>query len=67
MLDLGLDAATRETRVALFRGSREVLSEGLRRGRVLLPELAPGRWRIEVRDRGGWVGALDLVLSNRAA
>jgi hypothetical protein len=27
----------------------------------------PGRWRIEVRDRGGWVGALDLVLSNRAA
>lgn len=67
MLDLGAEAARRQTRIALFKGPREVLSEGLRQGRVLLPELAPGVWHVEVRDREGWVGGLDLVLSNRAA
>ncbi len=71
ILDLGGDAAARRTRVALFRAGpgdeREVMSEVLRQGRVLLPELAAGHWRIEVRDREGWVGALDLSLDNRAA
>lgn len=67
MLDFGLDAAARGTRVALFKDEREVSSEALRQGRVLLPELGAGRWRVQVVDAEGWVGALDLVFVGRAA
>lgn len=70
MLDLGSDAAARGTRVSLLsldRGGREVASETLRQGRVLLPVLGRGAWRVELQDSGGWVGELDLVLGERAA
>lgn len=67
MLDFGVDATARGTRVSLFKDEREVTSEALRQGRVLLPELSAGRWYLEVRDPDGWVGGLDLVLATRAA
>lgn len=67
MLDLGGDASERQTRVSLFKDEREVASEVLRQGRVLLPELSSGRWYVEVRETDGWVGGLDLVLTTRAA
>ncbi|MBL8783376.1 MAG: hypothetical protein JNJ59_00635 [Deltaproteobacteria bacterium] len=70
LLDFGSDAAARNTRVSLFsvdKGGREVASEVLRQGRVLLPELGVGAWRVEIEDSGGWVGELDLVLGERAA
>jgi len=67
MLDFGVDAAARGTRVTLFKDEREVASDALRQGRVLLPELTAGRWHVEVRDSDGWVGALDLQLMSRAA
>lgn len=67
MLDLGRDAPARGTRVTLRRGDREVASEILRQGRVLLPEMGEGAWRIEVRDSGGWLGELDLLLTRHAA
>jgi len=70
LLDFGSDAATRGTRVSLrsmARGGREILSETLRQGRFLLPELGVGDWRVEIRDAAGWVGELDLVLGERAA
>lgn len=67
MLDLGREAPGRGTRITLRRGDREVASEMLRQGRVLLPEMGEGQWRVEVRDSGGWLGELDLVLTRRAA
>ena len=58
MLDFGVDATARGTRVSLFKDEREVSSEYLRQGRVLLPELSAGRWYLEVRDPDGGSAAL---------
>jgi hypothetical protein len=63
-MDLGADAAQALTRVTVLRGEREVASEAARQGRVMLPELAAGRWRVRISDREGWVGDLDLTLSD---
>ena len=64
LMDLGVDAAHALTRVTVLRGEREVASEAARQGRVMLPELAAGRWRVRISDRDGWVGDLDLTLSD---
>ncbi len=64
LMDLGVDAAHALTRVTVLRGEREVASEAARQGRVMLPELSSGRWRVRISDREGWVGDLDLTLSD---
>lgn len=64
LMDLGSDAAQALTRVTVLRGDREVASEAARQGRVMLPELTAGRWRVRISDRVGWVGDLDLTLNN---
>jgi len=63
VMDLGADAARLMTRVAVLSGDREVSSEMARQGRLLLPELKAGRWRVRISDRLGWVGDLDLSLN----
>lgn len=67
VLDLGLDAAERRARVTVLKGDREHASEAARRGRVLLPTLAAGRWRLRLSDSRGWVGDLDLELVAEAS
>lgn len=62
VLDLGHDAAERRARVTVLKGDREHASEAARRGRVLLPTLSAGHWRLRVTDGGGWIGDLDLEL-----
>lgn len=62
VLDLGSDAAERRARVTVLKDDREHASESARRGRVLLPTLSPGRWRLRITEGRGWVGDLDLDL-----
>ncbi len=67
LLDLGEDAAARRMRVTVSRGDREISSEVARLGRMRLPEMAVGMYRVRVEDVGGWVGDLDLRLERPAA
>lgn len=62
VLDLGVDADRRGVRVTLERHGRELSSELARQGRVALPEVSEGRFRIRLEDRGGWIGDIDLAL-----
>jgi hypothetical protein len=55
------------TRVTLFHGARELASEVARSGRVLLPELASGRYRVVLDDGAETVGELDLAFEGAAA
>lgn len=66
VLDLGSDAAERRMRVTVMRDEREHASEAARRGRVLLPTLSPGRWRLRITEGRGWLGDLDLELVTEA-
>jgi hypothetical protein len=66
VLDLGHDAARRKTRVTMLHGGREVASENPRQGRVLLPMMAAGRWRLRITEAESWVGDLDLELISEA-
>lgn len=62
VVDLGLDAAQRRVCVTVLRDEREVSSENARTGRVLLPTMAPGHWRLRLTEAETWVGDLDLEL-----
>lgn len=66
-LDLWGDPAPSVTRVSLFRGDRELASELPRTGRVMLPELPPGQYRVVLSDAGEYVGELDLTFTSAAA
>lgn len=69
-LDLGVDAAARGVRVALFtmaRDGREVASDAVTQGRLRLPEMASGQWQVRLQDAAGWSATLDLDLAHRAA
>ena len=67
LLDLGEDAAERRMRVTVSRGDREISSEMARLGRMRLPEMTVGTYRVRVEDMAGWVGDLDLRLERPAA
>lgn len=67
VVDLGHDAAARRVRVTVLRGDREVSSENARQGRVMLPTLSAGRWRLRITESAGWLGDLDLELVSEAA
>jgi hypothetical protein len=67
LLDLGEDAAERRMRVTVSRGDREISSEMARLGRMRLPEMAVGMYRVRVEDLAGWVGDLDLRLERPTA
>ncbi|TNF29893.1 MAG: hypothetical protein EP329_14700 [Deltaproteobacteria bacterium] len=66
-LDLWGEPATSRTRVSLFRGDRELVSEHPRSGRVMLPEVPPGDYRVVLTDGGEYVGELDLTFTSAAA
>ncbi|MFT7579677.1 MAG: hypothetical protein ACI9MR_001343 [Myxococcota bacterium] len=65
-LDL-LNAESRETRVTLLRGGRELASELPRRGRVFFDALGAGNYQVVLEDAEGHVGELDLSLQRAAA
>ena len=67
VVDLGHDAAARRVRVTVLRGDREVSSENARQGRVMLPTLSAGKWRLRITESAGWLGDLDLELVSEAA
>ena len=48
-------------RLSLYRDGRELASEVARHGRVLLPSVAAGRYRVVLTDRSGYAGELDLT------
>ncbi|PKN58392.1 MAG: hypothetical protein CVU56_05880 [Deltaproteobacteria bacterium HGW-Deltaproteobacteria-14] len=66
-LDIWGARAPSATRVSLFRGDRELASELPRTGRVMLPELPPGQYRVVLSDAGEYVGELDLTFTSAAA
>jgi|GEM_PF-2457563 len=66
-LDLWGEPTPSRTRVSLFRDGRELASELPRTGRVMLPELPAGSYRVVLTEAGEYVGELDLTFASAAA